>query len=137
LESVGVAASVRQTPPSSLNQSAHTLARPAHEESVEWQPPGPESGSGTSPRRPPEAARGTTPVRKTASRMIPAARRCESDSMTFTDLQLPPDLIAALTKQQISDPTPVQSAAIPVLLAGKDAYLKAETGTGKTLAYLL
>jgi superfamily II DNA/RNA helicase len=57
--------------------------------------------------------------------------------MTFTDLQLPPDLIAALAKQQISDPTPVQSAAIPVLLAGKDAYLNAETGTGKTLAYLL
>jgi superfamily II DNA/RNA helicase len=57
--------------------------------------------------------------------------------MTFTDLQLPPDLIAALSRQQISDPTPIQSAAIPVLLAGKDAYLHAETGTGKTLAYLL
>jgi superfamily II DNA/RNA helicase len=57
--------------------------------------------------------------------------------MTFTDLQLPPDLIAALSKQQISEPTPVQSAALPVLLAGKDAYLNAETGTGKTLAYLL
>jgi superfamily II DNA/RNA helicase len=69
--------------------------------------------------------------------MIPAACRCESDSMTFTDLQLPPDLIAALSKQQISEPTPVQSAALPVLLAGKDAYLNAETGTGKTLAYLL
>lgn len=57
--------------------------------------------------------------------------------MTFTDLLLPPDLIAALSKQQISDPTPIQSAAIPPLLAGKDAYLHAETGTGKTLAYLL
>jgi superfamily II DNA/RNA helicase len=57
--------------------------------------------------------------------------------MTFTDLLLPPDLIAALSKQQISEPTPIQSAAIPPLLAGKDAYLHAETGTGKTLAYLL
>jgi ATP-dependent RNA helicase DeaD len=57
--------------------------------------------------------------------------------MTFTDLQLPPDLIAALEKQHIREPTPIQSAAIPVLLAGKDAYLHAETGTGKTLAYLL
>jgi len=57
--------------------------------------------------------------------------------MTFTDLQLPPELIAALSKQQISEPTPIQSAALPVLLAGKDAYLNAETGTGKTLAYLL
>ena len=57
--------------------------------------------------------------------------------MTFTDLLLPTDLIAALAKQQISDPTPIQSAALPVLMAGKDAYLNAETGTGKTLAYLL
>jgi superfamily II DNA/RNA helicase len=62
---------------------------------------------------------------------------CELDSMTFTDLLLPTDLIAALAKQQISEPTPIQSAALPVLMAGKDAYLNAETGTGKTLAYLL
>ena len=57
--------------------------------------------------------------------------------MTFTELQLAPELIAALEKQQISEPTPIQSAALPVLLAGRDAYLHAETGTGKTLAYLL
>lgn len=57
--------------------------------------------------------------------------------MTFTELQLAPVLIAALEKQQISDPTPIQSAALPVLLAGRNAYLHAETGTGKTLAYLL
>jgi superfamily II DNA/RNA helicase len=57
--------------------------------------------------------------------------------MLFTDLPLPAELIAALAKQQISDPTPIQIAAIPVLIAGQDAYLKAETGTGKTLAYLL
>lgn len=57
--------------------------------------------------------------------------------MTFADLQVQPELITALAKQQISEPTPIQIAALPVLLAGKDAYLHAETGTGKTLAYLL
>ncbi|GFE80072.1 DEAD/DEAH box helicase [Steroidobacter agaridevorans] len=57
--------------------------------------------------------------------------------MTFSELQLAPELIAALEKQQISHPTPIQSAALPALLAGRDAYLHAETGTGKTLAYLL
>ena len=57
--------------------------------------------------------------------------------MTFTDLSLPSELIAALSKQQIADPSPIQIAAIPPLVAGKDAYLRAETGTGKTLAYLL
>lgn len=57
--------------------------------------------------------------------------------MTFTDLQVRPELIAALARQQITEPTPIQIAALPVLLAGQDAYLHAETGTGKTLAYLL
>ncbi len=57
--------------------------------------------------------------------------------MSFTELQLPAELIAALLKQQIVDPTPIQVAALPVLMTGKDAYLRAETGTGKTLAYLL
>lgn len=57
--------------------------------------------------------------------------------MSFTDLQVPPELIAALAKQQITDPTPIQIAALPVLLSAKNAYLHAETGSGKTLAYLL
>src|SRR6195256_2130474 len=57
--------------------------------------------------------------------------------MKFSDLSVPPELIAALAKQQISDPSPIQITAIPPLVAGKDAYLRAETGTGKTLAYLL
>jgi len=57
--------------------------------------------------------------------------------MKFADLSLPPEFVAALEKQQIFDPTPIQIAAIPPLAAGKDGYLRAETGTGKTLAYLL
>lgn len=57
--------------------------------------------------------------------------------MTFSDIHARPDLIAALAKQEITEPTPIQTVAYPVLLGGKDAYLNAETGTGKTLAYLL
>jgi superfamily II DNA/RNA helicase len=57
--------------------------------------------------------------------------------MSFEELELNPALIAALTKQQISSPTPIQIASIPTVAQGKDAYLHAETGTGKTLAYLL
>ncbi|NOT35337.1 MAG: DEAD/DEAH box helicase [Candidatus Eisenbacteria bacterium] len=57
--------------------------------------------------------------------------------MTFPELGLPPELVAALARQHITEPTPIQVAALPVLMAGKDAYLNAETGTGKTLAYLL
>jgi ATP-dependent RNA helicase DeaD len=57
--------------------------------------------------------------------------------MTFAELAVGPELVAALARQQITEPTAIQVAALPVLLAGKDAYLNAETGTGKTLAYLL
>lgn len=57
--------------------------------------------------------------------------------MTFADLQIPDGLIAALSKQLIAAPTPIQTVSYPVLIAGRDAYLHAETGTGKTLAYLL
>lgn len=57
--------------------------------------------------------------------------------MTFADLHIKPEFIVALARQDITEPTPIQVVALPVLLAGKDAYLHAETGTGKTLAYLL
>jgi ATP-dependent RNA helicase DeaD len=57
--------------------------------------------------------------------------------MTFAELEIPPALVAALAKQGITEPTDIQVAALPVLLAGKDAYINSETGTGKTLAYLL
>jgi ATP-dependent RNA helicase DeaD len=58
-------------------------------------------------------------------------------SPTFAELGVHPDLLTALAKQSIEEPTPIQVAAIPELLQGKSAYLQAETGTGKTLAYLL
>ncbi len=57
--------------------------------------------------------------------------------MTFSELGMPQPLIAALAKQGITEPMPSQVAALPVLLAGKNAYINSETGTGKTLAYLL
>jgi superfamily II DNA/RNA helicase len=60
-----------------------------------------------------------------------------AEIMTFAELAVSADLIAALAKQDITDPMPIQIAALPVLLAGKNAYLNSETGTGKTLAYAL
>jgi len=75
--------------------------------------------------------------RKPPRECLSAAGACMIRTMTFDDLKMPPALIAALAWQQITNPTPIQDAALPVLLEGKDAYLYAETGTGKTLAYLL
>ena len=57
--------------------------------------------------------------------------------MSFSDLGIIPALESALAADGITEPTAIQVEAIPALLAGKNAYLSSETGTGKTLAYLL
>lgn len=56
---------------------------------------------------------------------------------TFENLGISPALLRRLREQGIANPTPVQAAAIPALLAGEDAIVQAQTGTGKTLAFLL
>lgn len=55
----------------------------------------------------------------------------------FSELSLSPALIQALAAQDIDTPTDIQRQAIPAILQGTDTYVGAETGTGKTLAYLL
>ncbi len=57
--------------------------------------------------------------------------------MNFKNLGVGDRLIQALEKEGISKPMPIQEVAIPALIEGKDAYVSAATGTGKTLAYLL
>lgn len=56
-------------------------------------------------------------------------------SVTFADLGVPADLVAALAKRDITTPFPVQAAAIPDLLTGRDVCGCAATGSGKTLAF--
>ena len=56
---------------------------------------------------------------------------------TFTDLGIAGVLESALATDGITEPTAIQVKAIPALLAGSNAYISSETGTGKTLAYLL
>lgn len=55
----------------------------------------------------------------------------------FRNLGLTNDLCMALDKQRIFVPTPVQEQAIPHIIAGVDVIAQAQTGTGKTLAFLL
>ncbi|MBU3914646.1 DEAD/DEAH box helicase [bacterium] len=57
--------------------------------------------------------------------------------MTFTELGAHPELEKALAIEGITEPTPVQIQSAKVLMEGKDAFISSETGTGKTLAYLL
>ncbi len=57
--------------------------------------------------------------------------------MSFDHLGLTPELIRAVSDQGYLEPTPVQSAAIPLVLAGRDLLAGAQTGTGKTAAFVL
>ena len=55
----------------------------------------------------------------------------------FAALGVPPVLVASLARMGATVPTPVQQAAVPAGMTGRDAAVVASTGTGKTLAYLL
>jgi len=57
--------------------------------------------------------------------------------MGFSSLGLTSGLVQALAEQGYQEPTPVQQAAIPVILSGKDIMAGAQTGTGKTAAFAL
>ncbi|PYI49968.1 DEAD/DEAH box helicase [Paenibacillus flagellatus] len=55
----------------------------------------------------------------------------------FGKLGIRPELQKALASYGVKEPTPVQTQAIPLLLAGRDVAAQAQTGTGKTLAFVL
>lgn len=57
--------------------------------------------------------------------------------MTFTDLKLNEQLLEALGYMGFNNPTPIQEQAIPIILDNKDLIACAQTGTGKTGAFVI
>jgi ATP-dependent RNA helicase RhlE len=57
--------------------------------------------------------------------------------MSFDTLGLAPEFLRAVADQGYTEPTPVQSEAIPLVLAGRDLMAGAQTGTGKTAAFVM
>jgi ATP-dependent RNA helicase DeaD len=55
----------------------------------------------------------------------------------FAELGLPAPILQAITDVGYETPSPIQAAAIPAMLAGKDMIAQAQTGTGKTAAFAL
>jgi ATP-dependent RNA helicase DDX24/MAK5 len=59
------------------------------------------------------------------------------DVTAWSELDLSGNILSALSKLGFPKPTPIQSAAIPEILAGHDVVGKASTGSGKTLAFAI
>jgi ATP-dependent RNA helicase DeaD len=58
-------------------------------------------------------------------------------TIEFSELGLQPQLVQAVTERGYTVPTPIQTAVIPLMLAGQDVIGQAQTGTGKTAAFAL
>lgn len=92
--------------------------------------PGPRSGSGSGPRRPAQEQRpGADFARPEAS--TPPLPPVES----FAHLRMPGPLLAELARQGVTAPFPIQAAALPNALTGRDVLARGRTGSGKTLAF--
>ncbi|KAG2442452.1 hypothetical protein HXX76_002538 [Chlamydomonas incerta] len=66
-----------------------------------------------------------------------AADGAAGTDATWQGLGLAPSLSGQLESLGFAAPTPIQKLVLPVLLSGRDALVKAQTGSGKTLCYLL
>jgi ATP-dependent RNA helicase RhlE len=93
----------------------------------------PVEGSSREARGPTDDHR--TPTRNAVGRAH--ARRPGDTTLSFADLGLSADLLRAIADEGYTEPTPIQSQAIPVVLAGRDVLATAQTGTGKTAAFVL
>ena len=70
-------------------------------------------------------------------KVLAVLSRCLGDTLPFTTLKIHTSLLQSIRELGFSRPTPVQADAIPPALAGRDVLACAQTGSGKTAAFLL
>ena len=75
------------------------------------------------------------PVNGSFSAIKPPADSAPAAAAVFPGMALKVAIRAAISRMDISEPTPIQEQAIPHLLAGRDLIGQARTGSGKTLAF--
>ncbi len=61
----------------------------------------------------------------------------EENKVTFAELNIAKPILTALDRSGYTHPTPIQEQAIPFALAGRDLLLSAQTGSGKTAAFVI
>ncbi|MEV7871146.1 DEAD/DEAH box helicase [Streptomyces sp. NPDC088124] len=88
----------------------------------------PQAGASDGYGRRPAAVQGEFALPKTITPALPAVE-------AFADLDMPEQLLSAITAQGVSVPFPIQGATLPNTLAGRDVLGRGRTGSGKTLAF--
>jgi len=76
-------------------------------------------------------------IQETIEGTVDANIATEESPLTFSDLGLAPEVLAAVRDAGYTEPTPIQRQAIPFALSGRDMIGLAHTGTGKTAAFTL
>ena len=89
------------------------------------------------PRSDSTSTAGAPAATPAAAASVPSAGSAAGDGPTFADLGLSHEVLAAVADMGYTSPTPVQAASIPHALGGEDVLAAAQTGTGKTAAFLL
>src|SRR6185437_4850159 len=72
-----------------------------------------------------------------ATMALPGELQHRGFLMSFEDLGLKPELVRVVSEKGYAAATPIQTQAIPTVLAGRDLLAGAQTGTGKTAAFML
>ena len=72
-----------------------------------------------------------------AEKIEKTADKAEKTAVRFDELNLSPEVQRAITDMGYEEASPIQAAAIPVMLTGRDVIGQAQTGTGKTAAFAI
>lgn len=83
--------------------------------------------------KPPAAA----PKVETAEDDIEDDEAVDTADISFDDLGLPDELLSQIAKVGFEKPSPIQQQTIPLILAGRDVIGQAQTGSGKTAAFVI
>ncbi len=79
----------------------------------------------------------TIAIKNTATKAVAADNNATEPGVTFATLGLNPAILKAVEESGYTVPTPIQAQAIPEAMAGHDLMASAQTGTGKTAAFIL